>query len=242
MRTLPSARLDDEDILASDALLNFHPRLAALELGQQHLCRRYAEVVADGSASWLVLCVYSLIYSCIATYSVSCGWELPPRTTMLRTMTTVVGSYSVNPQRARRGEGALCSDAQNAGNNSVPSRLWALGKLSLKNWVAWWMNGVCVDRRVEEVFNPGFSAVFLFPCRTPCHLSFRARNRCIHVCKLCTRCNLATSRILCMPCLLPRYALPRNAASNCAIVNGRMDQRTPPAELGFHVQPFPGSS
>jgi hypothetical protein len=49
LRTFSSARLDDEDILSSDALFNLNPRLAALELVQQYLCRRYAEVVADSS-------------------------------------------------------------------------------------------------------------------------------------------------------------------------------------------------
>jgi hypothetical protein len=47
-RTFAAARLDDEDILAAHAFFNLHPRLAALELVKQHLCRRYAEVVADG--------------------------------------------------------------------------------------------------------------------------------------------------------------------------------------------------
>jgi hypothetical protein len=46
--TFSSTRLDDEDILSSHALLDLDPRLAALELVQQRLCRRYAEVVADG--------------------------------------------------------------------------------------------------------------------------------------------------------------------------------------------------
>jgi hypothetical protein len=36
----------------------------------------------------------------VATYSVSCGWELPPRTTMLRTMTLVVGSLSSQPSKS----------------------------------------------------------------------------------------------------------------------------------------------
>jgi hypothetical protein len=46
--TFSSTRLDNEDILSSHALLDLDPRLAALELVQQRLCRRYAEVVADG--------------------------------------------------------------------------------------------------------------------------------------------------------------------------------------------------
>jgi hypothetical protein len=49
-RTFSSAGLDDEDILASHALFNLNARLAALELVEQHLGRRYAEVVADGPA------------------------------------------------------------------------------------------------------------------------------------------------------------------------------------------------
>ena len=49
-RTFSAAGLNDEDILPAHALLDLDPRLAALELGQQHLCRRYAEVVADGPA------------------------------------------------------------------------------------------------------------------------------------------------------------------------------------------------
>jgi hypothetical protein len=51
-RTFPSTGLDDEDILSSHALFNLNARLAALELVKQHLCRRYAEVVADSPARW----------------------------------------------------------------------------------------------------------------------------------------------------------------------------------------------
>jgi hypothetical protein len=47
VRTFTAARLDDEDILPSDALLNLDPRLAALELVEKHLGLGYAEVVAD---------------------------------------------------------------------------------------------------------------------------------------------------------------------------------------------------
>ena len=49
-RTFTAARLDDEDILASHALLNLDSRLADLELAKEDLCRRDAEVVADGPA------------------------------------------------------------------------------------------------------------------------------------------------------------------------------------------------
>lgn len=48
-RTFTAARLNDEDILASNTLLDLHTGLSALELVEEHLCRRYAEVVADGS-------------------------------------------------------------------------------------------------------------------------------------------------------------------------------------------------
>jgi hypothetical protein len=47
IRTFTAARLDDEDILPAHALLNLDPRLAALELVEQDLGLRYAEVVAD---------------------------------------------------------------------------------------------------------------------------------------------------------------------------------------------------
>lgn len=47
-RTFTTTRLDDEDVLSSHALLDLDPRLAALELVQQHLGLGYAEVVADG--------------------------------------------------------------------------------------------------------------------------------------------------------------------------------------------------
>jgi hypothetical protein len=47
VRTFASARLDNEDILSSHALFDLYPRLAALELIEQHLCRGYAQVVAD---------------------------------------------------------------------------------------------------------------------------------------------------------------------------------------------------
>ena len=50
-RTFTAARLDDEDILPSDTLLNLDPRLAALELVEKHLSLRYAEVVADSPIS-----------------------------------------------------------------------------------------------------------------------------------------------------------------------------------------------
>jgi hypothetical protein len=84
-RTFSSAGLDDEDILASHALLDLNARLAALELVEQHLGRRYAEVVADGPARGQLTAPFTFTG---ATYSVSCGCELPPRTTMLRTMAT----------------------------------------------------------------------------------------------------------------------------------------------------------
>jgi hypothetical protein len=50
VRTFASARLDNEDILSSHALFDLYPRLAALELIEQHLCRGYAQVVADSPA------------------------------------------------------------------------------------------------------------------------------------------------------------------------------------------------
>jgi hypothetical protein len=57
-RTFSSTRLDDEDILPAHALLNLNARLAAFELGQQHLGRRYAEVVADGPGRQSAACAY----------------------------------------------------------------------------------------------------------------------------------------------------------------------------------------
>lgn len=51
-RTFSSTRLDDEDILATDALFDLYTRLTALELVKEHLRRRYAEMVADGPARW----------------------------------------------------------------------------------------------------------------------------------------------------------------------------------------------
>jgi len=50
-RTFTAARLDDEDILASNTLLNLNSRLTALELVKKHLGLWYAKVVADGPAS-----------------------------------------------------------------------------------------------------------------------------------------------------------------------------------------------
>jgi hypothetical protein len=45
---LAAARLDDKDILAADALLDFNARLTDCELAQQNLRRRHAEIGADG--------------------------------------------------------------------------------------------------------------------------------------------------------------------------------------------------
>jgi hypothetical protein len=53
LRTFTAARLDDEDILASDTLFNLDTRLTALELVQKHLGLGYAEVVADGPVAGL---------------------------------------------------------------------------------------------------------------------------------------------------------------------------------------------
>lgn len=49
-RTFTAARLDDEDIFATHALLNLHSRLAPLELVEQHFGTRYAEVAAYRAA------------------------------------------------------------------------------------------------------------------------------------------------------------------------------------------------
>ena len=51
IRTFTAARLDNEDILPSDALLDLDPRLAALELVEKYLGLGYAEVVADSPIS-----------------------------------------------------------------------------------------------------------------------------------------------------------------------------------------------
>lgn len=48
VRTFTTTRLDDEDILSTDAFLNLYSRLAALELVKEHLGLGYAEVVTDG--------------------------------------------------------------------------------------------------------------------------------------------------------------------------------------------------
>ncbi|PWO29439.1 GPI anchored serine-threonine rich protein [Pyrenophora tritici-repentis] len=49
-RTFTAARLDDEDILASNTLFNLNSCLTALELVKKHLGLGYAKVVADGPA------------------------------------------------------------------------------------------------------------------------------------------------------------------------------------------------
>jgi hypothetical protein len=46
--------------------------------------------------------VYLRVLHDVATYSVSCGWELPPRTTMLRTMTPVVGFLFSQPSKSEQ--------------------------------------------------------------------------------------------------------------------------------------------
>lgn len=90
LRTFTTARLDDEDILSANALFDLDPRLADLELAKQDLCRRDAEVVADGPGAAVSRSTMERSRATQA-YSVSWGWELPPRTTMFRTMTPVVG-------------------------------------------------------------------------------------------------------------------------------------------------------
>lgn len=81
--TFTASRLNDEDIFPSNALLDFHSSLAAFELGKKDFCGRNAEVVADGPASTVSLRHSSLCRG--ATYSVSCGWEEPPKTTRFLT-------------------------------------------------------------------------------------------------------------------------------------------------------------
>ena len=46
--TFSAARLDDEDIFPSHALLDFHARLADLELAKEDFGGGDAEVVTDG--------------------------------------------------------------------------------------------------------------------------------------------------------------------------------------------------
>jgi hypothetical protein len=91
--TWTSTRLDDKDILSSHAFFNLNPSLSNLELAKKDLCGRYAKVVADSPARLLADQTFSA-FAHVGAYSVNCGCELPPRMTILRTMTPVVGLLS----------------------------------------------------------------------------------------------------------------------------------------------------
>lgn len=75
---------------------------------------------------------------------------------MLRTMTTVVGLLFSQPSESERAEVKVLRVAS-ARQIVIPAESpLGAGKLWLKNWVAWWVSRVQVNRRVEEVFYQRF--------------------------------------------------------------------------------------